>query len=125
MRLIDADKLKAEIVLALCIKSPNHLLPSEKSIYKLINNAPTVSIEPQWIPCSERLPYAEDGDSGVVLVTCGYKNVEDTSIRWVSRLWFDGECWRSVEGGVCFSQIVYAWMPLPKPYKEGEKNEDD
>ena len=91
----------------------------DKKIMKAIAEVPTA--QPQWIPCSERLPYAEDGDSGVVLVTCGYKNVEDTSIRWVSRLWFDGECWRSVEGGVCFSQIVYAWMPLPKPYTGGGK----
>jgi len=74
------------------------------------------SAEPQWIPCSERMPYAEDGNSGILLVTCGYKNVEDTSIRWLRRLWFDGEYWNDVDGER-YNQIVYAWMPLPKPYK--------
>lgn len=77
---------------------------------------PSVQSEQQWIPCSERMPYAEDGNSGILLVTCGYKNVEDTSIRWMRRLWFDGEYWNDVDGER-YNQIVYAWMPLPKSYK--------
>ena len=110
---LSADIGKAEY------KSLWHYEQALSEIKELLESEPQE--KPQWIPCSERLPYAEDGDSGIVLVTCGYKNVKDTSIRWVSRLWFDGECWRSVEGGVCFSQIVYAWMPLPKPYTGGGK----
>ena len=124
MRTIDADALKTRIQKLATEAWKMKIKASAETILNqfidFINDAPTVSAEPQWIPCSERLPYAEDGDSGVVLVTCGYKNVEDTSIRWVSRLWFDGEYWNDVEGER-YNQIVYAWMPLPKPYKEGNK----
>jgi len=91
---------------------------SGKKVIEHLERMP--SAEPQWIPCSEGLPYAEDGDSGVVLVTCGYKNVKDTSIRWVRELWFDGEYWNDVDGER-YNQIVYAWMPRPKPWK-GESN---
>ena len=90
---------------------------SGKKVIEYLEQMPSAEPKPQWIPCSERLPYVEDGNSGILLVTCGYKNVEDTSIRWVRRLWFDGEYWNDVEGER-YNQIVYAWMPQPKPYKE-------
>lgn len=77
-------------------------------------------IEPErWIPCSERLPFAEYGESDKVLATCGYLNVEDTSVRWIRELYFNGGNW-CYPTGETYEQKVYAWMPLPEPYKEGE-----
>lgn len=72
--------------------------------------------EPQWIPCSERLPYAEYGESDTVLTTCGYRDVEDTSVRWTRLLYFNGGNW-CYPTGETYEAKVYAWMPLPESYK--------
>ena len=84
-------------------------------IIGVLEELPTA--EPQWIPCDEGLPFSEYGESDYVLTTCGYRNVEDTSIRWVKTLYFNGGVWCYPTGEV-YEQKVYAWMPLPKPYKE-------
>lgn len=76
--------------------------------------------EPQWIPCSERQPFAEGGLSDKVLATCGYNDVYDTSIRWIRELYFNGRMWLYPSGGT-YDQKVYAWMPLPEPYREGQE----
>lgn len=74
----------------------------------------------QWIPCSERLPFAEYGESDTVLATCGYRDVEDTNVRWTRLLYYNGGVW-CYPTGECYEEKVYAWMPLPEPYKEGSK----
>ena len=70
-----------------------------------------------WIPCSERLPFAEYSEGNNVLATCGYRDVEDTSIRWIKTLYFNGGVW-CYPTGETYEHMVYAWMPLPEPYKE-------
>ena len=72
--------------------------------------------EPHWIPVTERLPYAECGESDNVLATCGYRDVEDGSIRWIKTLYFNGGNW-CYPTGETYLEKVYAWMPLPEPYK--------
>ena len=74
--------------------------------------------EPQWIPCSERLPELEEdvlttlihgnGDIGVVMAyrTTSF-NPRDT--YWKD--WANEYTWEN--------ESVLAWMPLPEPYKEG------
>lgn len=84
-----------------------------------IENLPSAQPE-RWIPCSERLPFAEYGESNNVLATCGYRDVEDTSIRWIKTLYFNGGVW-CYPTGETYEHMVYAWMPLPEPYKEGEQ----
>ena len=71
----------------------------------------------QWISCEERLPDAECGESDTVLTTCGYRDVEDTSVRWIRLLYFNGGVW-CYPTGETYEQKVVAWMPLPKPWKE-------
>lgn len=75
----------------------------------------------KWIPCSERLPYAEYGESDTVLTTCGYGDVDDTSVRWIRLLYFNGGNW-CYPTGETFEAKVYAWCPFPEPWK-GEQNE--
>ena len=66
------------------------------------------SMAPKWIPCSERLP--EHG--GCYLVT------EKIS----EECWFVGLApYRSTCERWFGDHEVTAWMPLPEPYKEGEK----
>ena len=75
----------------------------------------------RWISCEERLPYAEYGESDTVLTTCGYRDVEDTSVRWIRLLYFNGGNW-CYPTGETYEAKVYAWMPLPEPWK-GEQND--
>ena len=83
-----------------------------------LNYVPTIEDknEPHWIPVTERLPYAEYGESDNVLATCGYRDVEDGSIRWIKTLYFNGGNW-CYPTGETYLEKVYAWMPLPDPYK--------
>ena len=85
----------------------------------MLEDAPTIEPEPHWIPCSERLPFAECGESNNVLATCGHRDGEDTSVRWIRELYFNGGNW-CYPTGETYDQKVYAWMPLPEPYKEEE-----
>jgi predicted AlkP superfamily pyrophosphatase or phosphodiesterase len=45
MTAINADKLKADILKALCIKNENFLLPAEKKIWDIINAQPPLDID--------------------------------------------------------------------------------
>ena len=122
MRLIDADALADVLGIAedcqdcqykngmFCKKSSDFVGACE-AIY----DAPT--IEAEWIPVSERLPFAEYGESDNVLATCGYRGVGDTNnIRWVKTLYFNGGTW-CYPTGETYDQKVYAWMPMPEPWK--------
>lgn len=71
----------------------------------------------QWIPCSERMPFVDEyGKSDQVLATCGLQGAETSSIRWLRILYFNGCNW-CFPTGESYEQMVYAWMPLPKPAK--------
>lgn len=72
-----------------------------------------------WIPCSKMLPHAEYGEGDTVLTTCGYRNGENTSARWLKMLYFNGGNW-CFPTGETYEEKVYAWMPLPDPYENGE-----
>lgn len=88
----------------------NGAIPSFWTALSVIRHAPTVKTEPQWIPCSERLPT----ESGKYLVT-----VKNLTRFWIlkepvfvcnyefNEFMFQG--WEDNE--------VIAWMPLPEPYK--------
>ena len=73
---------------------------------------------PMWIPVSERLP---DKRGDYLVTLCG--NGEP----WVEiALWnetFGGRWQMVLYNDVDYSDIsnVIAWMPLPKPYQEGEQ----
>lgn len=75
-----------------------------------------------WISCSERLPFAEYGEGDTVLTTCGYRNGENTSARWLKMLYFNGGNW-CFPTGETYEEKIYAWMPLPEPYKDGDEDE--
>lgn len=122
MRLIDAD-----LAVAKCnedIEAVKDLPQRLDGILDAVMNiyeCPTVEPKTmQWIPCSERMPYAEYGESDTVLTTCGYRDVEDTSVRWIRLLYFNGGNW-CYPTGETYEAKVYTWMPLPKPWK-GEKD---
>lgn len=62
-----------------------------------------------WIPVTEHLPDADD----MVLVTCRAKNGNLS----VNRAYCDEQGFWHGSGSMAG---VTAWMPLPKPYREGD-----
>ena len=66
------------------------------------------SAQPQWIPCSERLP-EEDED----VLVCSEEGDIDIAC-WMPEQWTDEPHieWWSGE----YRVYAVAWMPLPKPY---------
>lgn len=103
MRLIDADALIEFIDLG-HYRNPLELCYSDQYVVDMIESRPTADV-PQWIPCSERLPYSQEDvlcdDDG--RVTIGYYTDEEVG-------WHDTHSYR-----------IYptAWMPLPEPWKGG------
>lgn len=70
---------------------------------------------PRWIPVTERLPEEE----GQYLVSCN----SDFEIE-VARFYIDDEDDEDDRWWDCYwndPEDVVAWMPLPTPYKGGEK----
>ena len=68
------------------------------------------AVEDEWIPCSERLP-EEYGEYLVTKRTIGW-NCEEYGSNDIA--YFDSD-------GFHKADKVTAWMPLPEPYKGGEK----
>ena len=65
----------------------------------------------KWIPCSERLP-----NTGSVLITDGSQIV--IGEYHGNNVWsVDGCDYKPILDGI-------AWMPLPTPYKDGERSEE-
>lgn len=103
MRAIDADRLLEERR----IQKYYHLPNGDIAIPIIdIEHAPTVVLDKEWIPCSERLP----DRNKYVLVT-------DNGETDIGRR-FDGR-WVDCYGDKL--KDVTAWMPLPEPYKEEEE----
>jgi hypothetical protein len=63
----------------------------------------------KWIPVTERLPFAEYGESEDVLTV--------SELGVIRVLYFDGGCWCYQTGECCPHKVTH-WMPLPEPPKE-------
>ena len=71
-----------------------------------------------WIPCSDRLPNAEYGESESVL--CCTELGSRDGVYWNGGNWCvpTGEPHEWVNHKTGWHNKVIAWMPLPKPYRE-------
>ena len=142
MRLIDADALYMDII---------HRFDYCDDFLEMLESAPTVDVlpikekccycphctncdvnddltinqpEPQWIPCSERLPekpvgvcyFDHDGKDvpGKEYIVMIEDAIEPTSLYWTGDVWFSPY---GIDKDTEYD--VIAWMPLPEPYKEG------
>lgn len=78
----------------------------------ILKALPSARSEPHWIPCSERLP-----EAGAVLITDGNEILIGE---------YYGDSTWSVDGCDYNPDLEeIAWMPLPEPYKGGNRNEAD
>ena len=79
-----------------------------------------IEYEPQWIPCSERLPEEDyvliskklskiSGDKWCVAIAIRMTDPRSGKVNW-----------RDTGFGVIQDDKVLAWMPLPEPYKGEE-----
>lgn len=109
--------------------------PEERFVFRgmaeallAVKELPSAQPEPQWIPCSERLP--ERGKE--VLVTRDYDGRADhhKPCRYVEVASCYGDnddiAWCSYSDEYKMSprsHKVIAWMPLPEPYKEDDNDE--
>ena len=129
-RLIDGDELMELLTTAirnmkgmakfLCAEDDPEIQMEIKAYTDIANGVkdiPTIEPEPQWIPCSERLPEAEFGESKNVIVTCEWRHKEVCgTARWIDKLYFNGGNW-CYPTGETYENRVIAWMPLPEPWK--------
>lgn len=113
MRLIDADALMEASKYEFW-QDGSAITPIGEYILgkfrQLIRNMPTITPEPKWIPCSERLPEK----SGQYYVSGGDK-------VWVCKFLIIP----TFTGGWCndaSNPVVQAWMPLSEPYREDGDN---
>ena len=105
MRLIDADALIRQMEAdAEQMEEPIAKMFTYAAIND-VKHAPTVTPEPKWIPCTERLP--KDGEEVFV-----YLFGNSPYIAWFR----DGE-WCTEEFYVEKESEPTAWMPLPEPWK--------
>lgn len=124
MRLIDADELKELFreVIGRIAKRPDrnfkmeHMIRASAMVIEMINDAPTIHPEPNWIPVTERLPETTDAVLTTYIVNGDRRRryVEESSYYW------NDESWSSPwdEYRIAGMRIeVIAWMPMPKPYK--------
>lgn len=79
-----------------------------KPVAEAILNIPSAQPEPQWMPCSERLPE----EDGLYIVTTSKGQVQ---FHVFSHNGNSEEYWMRCDK---------AWMPLPEPYWEGEQDEE-
>ena len=127
MRLIDADALKQYI-------DCGHLRPStevcfsELDVCNMIDKAPTAEVVQGWIPFTRR-PMTEeeqkDYPNCTFILDCVLPDDGDEILVSSGRfVWMDTFCTDIdgcyLDGGDDIDEDM-AWMPLPTPYKGGEK----
>ena len=92
--------------------NPDEKISLESAVYEL-EQLPSAQPEQLWIPCSERLP--EMGSTVLMQNTGGWMFVATYAVTPKRKYW-------AVLGHDYALDEAIAWMPLPEPYKGGEKD---
>lgn len=97
-------------------------IPCFWTALSVVRHAPTVKTEPQWIPCSERLPNESETwylniEEGIHEPNNFIVQVKGAKLPTVAM--FDCETFIHgyADDGYGFCDEIIAWMPFPKAYK--------
>ena len=92
----------------------------KQEMVDMLKQAPTIE-QPQWIPCSEKLPTDNDYDeSFIVTIQCEHVDGWDDYVTGYAD--FTPHGW-DIQSYYLGQIKVVAWMPLPEPY-QAERRED-
>ena len=124
MDLIDRQDAIDALSMMQGIVAENGVRKGISMAWQQIKDLPTANVieAPGWIPVSERLP--EYGQRVLVTYDLVKKYPWVNILRYGKPMSEDKPCFYeagSEWGDVPYDGIV-AWMPLPKPYREGAKN---
>ena len=111
MRTIDADALYRTMIWEFHLDSTAITAIGSgilEKVYKKIMDAPTIELEQRWIPVEERLP-----EAGSWAIWCSNKGIIQVA-RWK----MDAIDHFFPDQGFFQLDDAVAWMPLPKPYRE-------
>ena len=108
-----------------CYKDLNVYEFAEALAKDALSALPSAEVVQGWIPCSERLPSAEDCpmDCMVTRRSKYVGNYTDMAVAEADGTWTH-EDWKAIAikgEATCISTRdadIIAWMPLPKPYRE-------
>lgn len=124
-RLIDADALKRK---AQKVATEAWKMRIKSNVETILNQfidwidaQPTITPEPQWVPCSERLP--ENNCQCIVTAKVkhvdGYPDYEVDTADYTDGIFTTAnDCWWGIES-------IIAWMPLPECYQGEQKGAKD
>ena len=117
------DALAKFVPYAICDESTESYTNGLKDAYDLICQLPSAQPDPPWILCSEKMPEEHERVLATHLgglnpdrqvIEHIYKNGKFT-LGWDMDMNMDSPTF-----GQRYMGKVVAWMPLPKPYKEGD-----
>ena len=89
-----------------------------KLVEELLSDIPSAEDVQGWIPCSERLPKRDE----LVLVT--YKTTNRIHLCRYTDDGSENPWWSYIDDCCAWNNVVLAWMPLPKPYREEREVEE-
>lgn len=108
-----------------------HKFPKPTEEWQMLNNEAidmaieALSAEAEWIPCSERLPKAEDMyQPPEQRYLCQLEAYGERKFCVLSRLKGAVSPFWDWYGVAVHDSEVIAWMPLPGPYREESEDEE-
>lgn len=113
-RLIDADKLDADLLIEQTIDPQTYTIDE---VRKIVKEQPTVDAKraknDKWIKCSDRLPE--------ITIANMYSDDVLVAVKWNDGNIYYDIAWYHINGKWnCDSDTrkVVAWQPLPEPFEE-------
>ena len=116
MRLIDADKVPYVEAVKDTLEPSGEFYARREDIRAM----PTIKPEPQWIPCSERLPEEDDYKSCIECLDGAVWYFTENGTMGIGYYYESTKEWSTTDDLKTDGKVI-AWMPLPEPYAERQE----